>query len=510
MSLRFKLAILNALIVLLALGIGSWLLISQARRAYIGSIDRELLQRAGRFSGANMGPLPELGPPEGQGQPNGQGQPGGPGMGQGQRQGQPGGPGTGQGQNQFPGQGQPGGPGQQGEPRFRFAGEGDIGRPRVYGENGDPIRKDGDPIIDRHALRDVQDRPILSTLMYEGRKVRVITAPVRRPWFQGKVQFAADLGEFERMNQNQMGTALILLPLSIIFSATLGWFMAGLATRPINRMSEATTKISPDRLSDRLEGYGSDEVGKLAASFNTMLQRLEVSATEREKLMEHLKESLEQQKRFVSDASHELRTPLTRIRLASSSVDEQDLTSDEMKESLTMIDKEAVGMTELVEQLLALARLDSGATLQTRSINVKNLFAQLSDEFAKDSRVKWIPVADELAVTCHEPSTIRALRNLIENARKYTPEGGEIHIEATKLAEGVQIRVSDNGSGIEPEHLARLTERFYRVDDSRNRSIGGTGLGLAIVKGIMDQHKGEIQVQSRVGSGTAATLFFPN
>lgn len=470
MSLRLKLAILNSLVVLLALGTGMWLLVSQAQRAYLGSIDRELFQRASRFPGPNIRP---------------EGGPGEPPFGQGV--GDP---------NQRPNQ-------------PRFGGPGDMGRPHIYGENGDAIREEDNPPLDPRALKAPADGPIFSFTQIDGRKIRVVTAKVQRPNFVGKVQFAADLGEFDRMSQNQMSTVWVLLPVSLVVSAILGWLMASFATRPINRMKEAASRISPQNLSERLEGYGQDEVGELASSFNTMLERLELSSLEREKLMDSLRESLEQQKRFVSDASHELRTPLTRIRLASSSIEEQDLTLEETKESLTMIDKEAVGMTELVEQLLALARLESGTSLQIETLPVRSLFEQLRDEFGRDPRVKWIPAPSDLTIRCHEPSVLRALRNLIENARKYTQEGGEISVEANQSPSGVQIRISDNGSGIATEHLSRLTERFYRVDDSRNRAIGGTGLGLAIVKGIMDQHHGEVQVQSRVGAGTAVTLTFP-
>ncbi len=488
MSLKLRLALFNTLSVLIALSLGLFLLVSQTRRVFSESLDRDLISRA-RMVARN---------------PNMRG-PGGFGLGQGG----PGGPNQG-GSNQ-PGQGnQPNGqPRQQG--RNGDPPNDDIGRPIRYDNDGKPFDNREHRILDPIALsRKDRDRPILATVQVEGIPTRVITMAIgNREQPIGFVQLGHDLQDFERLKQTQLSTITFLIPFSLILAAGVGWFLAAKAVKPINEVALASEKISGSDMSTRLEIKGDDEIGRLSSAFNGMVDRLQLSFNERQNLLDDLKVALEKQRQFVGDASHELRTPLARIRITTSSALEQESSPEEMKEALEIADRETVHMSNLVDQLLTLARLDSGHAPTLCKINL----SEIAKEAARRcSDLEKIPIKFELVpeafIRGDHDGLIRAVVNLIENAKRYA---GEKEILVSTQVSGGQcmLSVKDNGIGIEPQHLARLTERFYRVDDARNRKIGGTGLGLAIVKSIVEANQGVLQIQSKPNEGTEVRLIFP-
>jgi two-component system sensor histidine kinase VicK len=219
---------------------------------------------------------------------------------------------------------------------------------------------------------------------------------------------------------------------------------------------------------------------------------------------------------FVADVSHELRTPLTGIKGAVETVLEYPTLDAEIRENfLHMAVEECDRMTRIVSDLLVLSRLDNNRTawkIETFSANtfLDHLYDVMCVEAKNREHTftkKYPPILPEL--TGDKEKLQQVLINILSNAMKYTPNGGEITMEAHEEDNGIRISVSDNGMGIPEEDLPRLFERFYRVEKARSSDAGGTGLGLAIAKEILDAHGGEITVNSISGEGTTVEILLP-
>lgn len=228
-----------------------------------------------------------------------------------------------------------------------------------------------------------------------------------------------------------------------------------------------------------------------------------------------IRESFGRQRAFVADASHELRTPITLIR-GNAEVLASDPAKDSAddRESLEEIVAQTAQMERLVSDLSQLARMDEGR-LDTAREHVD--LGPLADRVAREGRQLArerdidLPTSSEpgLIVSGDEPKLHQLLLGLVENAVRYTPDGGTISIEADRSGTSAAISVRDTGPGIAPEHLPHIFERFYRTDEARSRAEGGTGLGLAIAKGIAEAHGGSIAVESKLGRGTTFTVRLP-
>ncbi|MET0519243.1 MAG: phosphate regulon sensor histidine kinase PhoR [Burkholderiaceae bacterium] len=217
---------------------------------------------------------------------------------------------------------------------------------------------------------------------------------------------------------------------------------------------------------------------------------------------------------FVANVSHEIRTPLTVLAGFIETMDSLPLTEVERKRVLTLMGQQTQRMQALVSDLLTLAQLEgSPRPAADRWLALDGLLARVgADAKALSGGRHQIKVQGgtlvELAGT--EPELISAISNLVNNAVRYTPEGGEIELGWRQLPDGGgEVCVSDTGLGIAREHIPRLTERFYRVDGSRSRDTGGTGLGLSIVKHVAQRHGGELAIQSEVGKGSKFKLLLP-
>jgi len=219
---------------------------------------------------------------------------------------------------------------------------------------------------------------------------------------------------------------------------------------------------------------------------------------------------------FVANVSHELRTPLTSIQGFVETLKEGAINDPEKAQYfLEIIEKQSNRLNNLIEELLQLSKIESQEiAMNLQSIDLRDLIDKTISEFKKkieqkDHKIK-INISPQLPLVKADPEQIEVVfRNLLDNAVKYTPDGGEIYISALEKAENIYIEVADNGIGISAEHLPRIFERFYRANKDRSRKLGGTGLGLAIVKHIVQAHQGTIGVESKPGKGSKFFFTLP-
>jgi heavy metal sensor kinase len=266
-------------------------------------------------------------------------------------------------------------------------------------------------------------------------------------------------------------------------------------------MARRAKEITPQRLHDRLPNDDTDdELGQLARVFNETLARLE--------------QAFEQLRRFTSDASHELRTPLAAIRSVGEVGLQKDGTRSEYRDIIGSMLEEVNRLTSLVDSLLTISRADAGS-LQLELVQVPVM--QLAREAAALFEVLVEEKALTLVLTGDESATVRgdrlflrqALMNVLHNAVKYSPVGGEIRIRVQRIADEVAVEIEDHGPGVPPEDRTRVFDRFYRVDRARWRESGGAGLGLAITKWVVEAHRGEISLEGGAPHGCLFRLKLP-
>jgi two-component system phosphate regulon sensor histidine kinase PhoR len=219
---------------------------------------------------------------------------------------------------------------------------------------------------------------------------------------------------------------------------------------------------------------------------------------------------------FVANVSHELRTPLSILRgYIEVLLDEPETSREELARILSVMERHSKRLQRLVDDLLSLAQLESSqATLEFSDVRVDELFNNLIRDWKEKLAAKNLKVIVDLtpeAFTLHADGTRleEVLYNLLDNAVKFSPENGQIHLRATHRGSDMVLSVADSGLGIGKEHLPRIFERFYRADKARSRELGGTGLGLAIVKHIAQLHGGRVEAESELGRGTTIRVVLP-
>ncbi len=275
-------------------------------------------------------------------------------------------------------------------------------------------------------------------------------------------------------------------------------FIARGMTQPLRDMAAAAQLMETGDYSTRVITKSMDEVGQLAHAFNRMSAELE---------------TIEQSRReLVANVSHELKTPIAAIRAHLENL--LDGVEEPDPETLQVMLSQSERLGRLVEQLLDLSKLQSGEVpLHREQVPLAPLVARVVSEIAVrgDSTVRIErDVADDLpSVEADAERVHQVLYNLVDNAVRATPSDGTITIEAHRQNGSVHISVADNGIGIEPEHLPRLFERFYRVDEARAREDGGTGIGLAIARSVVEAHGGKIRAESQPGRGSVFSFDLP-
>lgn len=316
------------------------------------------------------------------------------------------------------------------------------------------------------------------------------------------IQIAVDVSQEKQSLAVYRRWFWTILAAACMFLPLIGYRIARQGIRPVEEMASTARRISSSNLRERIraEGYPF-ELASLAGTFNNMLDGLE--------------ESFERISRFSADIAHDLRTPVNNIRGEAEVALARARTGEEYRDVLGSCLEEAVRLSNLIGDLLFLARADSPLTLLRRErTDVAELLARVRDYYeasAADAGVSLINVCPEKPVIAAIDQSLmqRALSNLVSNAVAHTPSGGSILMTAKTNPSDLHIEVSDTGIGIPAEALPRVFDRFFRVDPSRSQMLGGTGLGLAIVQSIASLHGGSVQIASKTGEGTRVTLSLP-
>lgn len=343
---------------------------------------------------------------------------------------------------------------------------------------------------------------IPSDFVVNGTRLRAYVAPIatRSGQVVGFIQLAQSLRTVDSTLRG-LATLIIISIAAGLATATIGgWFIAGNILEPIDRVTMTAQKITRARdLGRRIDVPNTiDEVGRLALTFNEMLARIE--------------ELFRAQQRFVADVSHELRSPLTAVRgnldLLKRGAAEDPVERAQMIEAM---DSETARMSRLVSDLLLLARQDAGIPISKQPVELDTLLLEVYRQAQLTARGIRITLGaeDQAMIVGDRDRLKQVLLNLVDNAIKYTPPGGEVILGLTKDDTWVKISVRDTGIGIAPDHIPNLFDRFYRIDKARSRDAGGTGLGLAIANSVVDAHNGKIEVESELGKGSTFTVWLP-
>ena len=346
----------------------------------------------------------------------------------------------------------------------------------------------------KHTLETIID-PVEGTL-------RFMTLPV-----EGEdneiylVQVGASFRGIQRISRQLLFILLVSGAVAAVVSVLGGSFLAQKALKPVDEITKTAQKIEAENLSQRLEVPATeDELSRLATTLNEMIDRLE--------------RSFQQIRQFTADASHELRTPLTAMRGQTEVTLRRERSAEEYRQVLESNLEEAEWMSKIVENLLTLSRTDSGEIqLDVRPVQLGGLFQDACEECKSLAAAKNIEVfldkIQEITIFGDEIRLRQMLLNLVDNAVKYTPDGGQIRLSLEVDGKSARIQVKDTGIGISKENLPYIFDRFFRADKARSREMGGSGLGLNIVQWIINAHHGTIDVTSKIGEGSCFTIYLP-
>jgi two-component system phosphate regulon sensor histidine kinase PhoR len=324
----------------------------------------------------------------------------------------------------------------------------------------------------------------------------------------GVVRIAVPLAEVQLELHQLYRVAIMGAIAAICIAGVIAYVMARGIGTPIRQMKEVADAVAKGQFDKKSSIRGKDELAELAQSLNAMSDELKLKI-ERLKYLDTVRTD------FVANVSHELKTPLTSIRGFVETLEDGAINdSSNARRFLAIIKKHAQRLGNIIDDLLRLSELESGGAIEMAELDLKGLIDEIVMGFGHALAVKQQKLSVE---TAGADFTIKGDRdrleqvfvNLIDNAIKYTKEGGRIKVLLTRTGDSVIITVEDNGIGIPKEDVERVFERFYRVDKAHSRELGGTGLGLSIAKHIVLVHNGEIRIESEVNKGTKVFVTLP-
>lgn len=327
-----------------------------------------------------------------------------------------------------------------------------------------------------------------AAMRYDGRLVGVLLYSV-------SVQ---DVVDALAVLRDQMALYLLVM---IVVVVVLSAVISRIITRPIASLTQGIEQMAKGDFSSRVRVAGSGEMAQLARTFNQMSERLE-----------NLDRSRNQ---FVSNASHELKTPLATMKiLLESLIYQEEMDPALRREFMEDINKEIDRLNSVIGDLLTLVHIDSHKMKLRREMmrfsdSVKEAVRRLAPLASDRGQEIEVAIGNDCEMFADTAKLTQVMYNLIDNAIKYTPDGGKLRVSLNRVGRDAVLKVSDNGVGIPPADLPHVFDRFYRVDKARSRETGGTGLGLSIVQQIIRLHGGSIDVQSTPGQGTTFTVELP-
>ena len=353
--------------------------------------------------------------------------------------------------------------------------------------------------LDSLAIKDTvgMNMTIVTTGDLNGEPLRIAAARTKN--FTYLVGYP--LGELRDLLESLYINFLVLIPIALAVSVFGGLALANKSLRPVDEITRRARRITAENLDQTIPAPPvDDEIGRLASTINDMIRRL--------------RDSFAQVRQFSADVSHELRTPLTIVRGEIELSLRSTKTPERYRRVLESSLEEIMRMTTMIENLLALAKADQGIyQAEFSEVDLRTLVEELYEDSEVLAESKHIHVTLEK----NTPITIVGDRlrlrqlflNLIDNAIKYTPEGGSVTLAVDRLNGSASFQVRDTGIGIPPEEIGKIFDRFYRVDKARSREMGGTGLGLSIARWIAELHRGSISVTSEPKKGSTFTVLLP-
>ena len=336
--------------------------------------------------------------------------------------------------------------------------------------------------------------PQYDTVSYKGENYRILYLSLNE---DNILSTGASLKDAEQEVEALLVLSLVFSPFILVVSSVMSWFLAGRALSPVIKIRSLAEQIRHGRLDRRIDvGVKGREIDDLAKIFNEMLDSIQ--------------NSVEAQKRFTSDVSHEIRSPLTSLRGSIEVALRKKRGVDEYEELLRNNLSDIIRLSSIADDLLFLSKADNNILeLRKHWFDVNQLLKNIVERLRYDG-LSIVERYGEGAEVYGDSSILeQAFTNLINNAVKYTPRGGTVTIITEKQGDSVKVTVSDSGIGIPDADIPHIFERFYRVDKERSRKMGGTGLGLAITQWIVNAHRGQILVKSKVGSGTDFVVTLP-
>jgi heavy metal sensor kinase len=332
------------------------------------------------------------------------------------------------------------------------------------------------------------------------RRFRLAARVITRQGLPRIVVAAESTATIDRSVHRLLVLLLLACPAAIAATALGGWWLARRSLRPIGRLTGDAGRIGIERLSERLPVPATrDEVARLAATLNTMLERIEAGVDE--------------QRRLVADASHELRTPLAAMRAELGVSLHADDLDPQAREVLVSTLEEVDRLSRTVDGLLTLARADQGALyLRVGEVDLADVARDTAERFGALASARGVTVACELdpAPGSGDPAWLaQAVGNLLDNAVEFSPAGGTVLLATCCAGDEALVRVLDAGPGIPEEAREQIFDRFRRLDASRTRATGGSGIGLSIVREVARAHGGRVWAEPGPGGGSRFTLAVP-